>query len=311
MTAEQAYEAALRQRLADRAALLLRGRDDVLALLAQAQADIVAILAQQPSDYQRWQLGQVMAQIKTVLDAATANAGAKLDAAVRAAWQQGEDFIDKPLEAAGLGIEAQMPLLDASLLASLRNFGIERMKDISAEAAGQISRELSLVTLGGKTPFEAIQAITRVLQLPTVARAQTIVRTAISQTFALAQQQRGEQAAAVMANSAVHKGYALEKQWRRSGKIHSRWNHDAIDGQRVALNEAFKLPTLAGVIDMLHPHDPSAPAEEVINCGCVALPRVKGWAVATPGARPFSDLELARDARKAALDQAAQKAGLR
>ncbi len=42
----------------------------------------------------------------------------------------------------------------------------------------------------------------------------------------------------------------------------------------------------------MHPHDPKAPASETINCGCVALPYMDSWSVATPGRKPFSEEEL-------------------
>jgi len=104
----------------------------------------------------------------------------------------------------------------------------------------------------------------------------------------------------------------LGKQWRRSGKIHSRWTHDLMDGQVVDAGKPFLVPNAGGGIDkMMCPHDPKAPPEQVINCGCIAIPYLKGWAVATPGAKPFSELELRLDGRKAALDQAAKKAGRR
>ncbi|MFG5411483.1 hypothetical protein ABXN37_29335, partial [Piscinibacter sakaiensis] len=47
------------------------------------------------------------------------------------------------------------------------------------------------------------------------------------------------------------------------------------------------------------------------NCGCISLPRVRGWGVATPGAKPFSQLELDRNPAKAALDRAARAQGMR
>ena len=104
----------------------------------------------------------------------------------------------------------------------------------------------------------------------------------------------------------------LGKQWRRSGKIHSRWTHDLMDGQVVEADKPFLVPNPGGGIDkMMCPHDPKVPPEQVINCGCIAIPYLKGWAVATPGAKPFSELELKLDGRKAALDRAAKEAGRR
>jgi len=44
---------------------------------------------------------------------------------------------------------------------------------------------------------------------------------------------------------------------------------------------------------------------------CLSIPYLKSWKVVTPGAKPFTELELKLDARKAALDRAAKEAGRR
>jgi len=72
------------------------------------------------------------------------------------------------------------------------------------------------------------------------------------------------------------------------------------------------VPNPSGGFDMMKcPHDPKAPVEQIINCGCISLPWLKTWQVMTPGAKPFTERELQLDGRKAALDQAAKKAGRR
>lgn len=135
-------------------------------------------------------------------------------------------------------------------------------------------------------------------------RATTIIRTEAGQVFAVASQQRLAQAAEL--------DDRMEKQWRRSGKIHSRWNHDIVDGQRVAAGQPYRVPSAKGGIDLMqHPHDPKAPAAQNISCGCISLPRVKRWGVMTPGAKPFTKREIELDPRKAALDKLAKAAGQR
>lgn len=304
MTPEQkAFEAEVRQRLRERAALILATDQDVIRLLQAAKARITEQLAAQPSEFAQWQLPQLLAQIQALLDGATNTGAARVDAGVRSAWQQGEDFVDKPLAAGGFNIEAQLPLLDATVLANLRTFTVGRIKDIGTEAVRSISASLGLVTLGAKTPFEAIKDIQATLGQDATRRATTIVRTELGRAFAMASQQRMEQSAA--------KVPGIKKQWRRSGKIHSRWNHDVADGQIRDVGKPFELPSLHGPVAMMHPHDPAAPVEEVINCGCISLPFMAEWQVATPGAKPFSALELKLDYRKGSLDQAAKRAGLR
>ena len=304
MTSEaEAFNKAIRQRLRERAALVLSTDQDVTALLQAARARIIEQLANQPSEFAQWRLPQLLQQIEAVLDGATASAVARVDAGLRSAWQAGEDFIDKPLAAGGLNVEAALPLLDVTVLGQVRNFTTGRIKDIAVQAMRQIDRALGLVTLGAQSPFDAVKAVQTTLGDESTRRAATIVRTELGRVFALASQQRLEQA--------VTRVPGLQKQWRRSGKLHSRWNHDAIDGQVQDVDKLFVLPSHDGLLRMNCPHDPKAPIEEVINCGCIALPYRKEWAMATPGAKPFSAEEIRRDGRKARLDQMAQRAGLR
>lgn len=65
------------------------------------------------------------------------------------------------------------------------------------------------------------------------------------------------------------------------------------DGQRVAADESFSIITKDGeVIQMRYPRDPKAPAAETINCGCISIPKVRGWSATTPDKVPYSPLEL-------------------
>lgn len=304
MTPQQkAFEAALRERLAERGRALLSANQRVVAELVAVRAQILTLLASQPAEWQQWQLTQILDQVTTLLAGATGRAATVADGSLRELWLQGEDIVDKPLAAAGLNVEMQLPLLDTQVLTSLRRFTELRLKDVGTEAARKIGNQLSLVTVGASTPFAAMQAVQRLLGTESPQRAATIVRTEVGRAFALATNQRQEQAVALVPG--------LQKQWRRSGKIHSRWNHDAIDGQVVDVGKPFIVPTDSGPLKMMHPHDPTAPIEEIINCGCLSLPFMKSWQVMTPGAKPFSQLELQRDGRKAALDQAAKRQGLR
>lgn len=292
MTPEQkAFQAALKERLAERGRNLQATEQLVLSQFTALRGDVTQLLAALPSDFNQWRLPQILAQLDAVLQGATGRAAGAADAGIRTAWQQGEDFIDKPLAAAGINVEATLPLLDATVLAQLRSFVSLRLKDVGAEATTAISRQLSLVTIGGQSPFDAIKAVNVILDTESPRRATTIVRTEVSRAFAMASDQRLTQAAA--------KVPGLQKQWRRSGKLHSRANHDAADGQVVDAGKPFVLQTSNGPIELMYPHDPAAPPSETINCGCLALPFKASWKVSTPGAKPFTDLEKALDPRKA------------
>ena len=305
MTPQQkSFEAALKERLAERARTLLATDQQVMALLRAAQAQIAEQLASQPADWQQWQLTRLRDQVDTILTATGQQAGAAVDTGLRQIWQQGEDVVDKPLAAAGMGVEMRLGALDARVLAAMRTFAVERLNNVATEAMGKIGQQLGLVTIGSITPFQAIKDVQALLGSDSPRRAPTIVRTEVSRAVAVAAQERLVQAAPLVPG--------LGKQWRRSGKIHSRWTHDLMDGQVVDADKPFKVPNPGGGFDMMQcPHDPKAPAEQVISCGCISLPYMKSWQVMTPWAKPFSALELQLDGRKAALDQAAKRAGRR
>jgi len=57
----------------------------------------------------------------------------------------------------------------------------------------------------------------------------------------------------------------LVKQWRTRGDERVRHDHDAVDGQLRLLDESFTV----GGVSMATPHDPTAPAKQVVNCRCV------------------------------------------
>lgn len=301
---ERSFEAALKERLRERARSLLATDQAVVRQLVAARRQIAELLAGQPTDFKRWQLTRLLDQVDAVLRGATGNAATAANSGLRDLWQQGEDYVDKPLAAGGIALEQRLPLLAVDQLAAMRSFTVERLSNVGGEAKGKIGAHLGRVLLGAETPFEAIKAVQAVLGDEMPRRATTIVRTEASRAFAVASQERLAQAAAL--------DDRMEKQWRRSGKIHSRWNHDLVDGQRVSATESFRVPSLKGGIDMMrYPHDPKAPAEQCINCGCVSLPRVKGWGVITPGAKPFTKREIELDPRKAALDKMAKAQGQR
>lgn len=305
LTPEQrAFEAALAERLAERARLLLGTEQRTVALLRDALGDVQQLMAAQPADWKLWQLTRIRDQLQVVLGAVGTDAGTVTGTAQREAWQQGEDFVDKPLAAAGVAVEARLATLDAQVLSAMRSFTLDRMKDVGEQAVAQIMRELGLVTLGAKTPFEAMKAVEAALGGQAARRASTIVYTEVARTFAVATQERLAQAAEVVPG--------LGKQWRRSGKIHSRWNHDLMDGLVVQARAKFSVPNPNGGVDLMSgPHDPAAPPEQVIHCGCVVIPWKAEWAVQTPKAKPYTEQELALAPGKRQLDTQAKAAGLR
>lgn len=159
------------------------------------------------------------------------------------------------------------------------------LADIDAKIASKIESQICLVLNGAQAPGQAVSAITEMLGEKSRDRALTIVRTELACIHAVAAQQRMEQAAQHVPG--------LQKQWRRSGNLHSCDHHNAIDGQLQPVDKPFEVIGKDGKLTlMMHPHDPAAPACEVINCGCESRPWKADWKMQHPGKKPFSELEF-------------------
>jgi hypothetical protein len=252
-------------------------RDEIVRLLRQAASEIRTTLAGQPTDYQLWSLPRLAAEIRRTLDDFGDRAGAQISDAAGQAWSLGEDLATKPLEAAGINLGATA--IDTVQLQAMRSFMVDRIQDIGLDAANRIGAELGLVAIGAKAPSDAITGITGILGESSRSRATTIVRTELGRAFSAAAQ------AHMQADAEKLPG--LQKQWRRSGKIHSRLHHDLADGQIVDVDQPFVVRPLGkSPVELMFPRDPAAPASETINCGCVSIPFMSSWQVAHPGRKP-------------------------
>lgn len=234
-------------------------------ILQQAAARIVAIMANQPTDYQRWYLPQLMAEIERVLRENGADAGRLAADAQDATAAAGTGLIDGALAAAQ--IRVLVPRIASTQLLAMKSFLTEKIRGVTLAAANDINTRLGLVTLGTLSPFEAIKAVQSILGESTRQRATTIVHTELARGFSTASYERLAQAADLVPG--------LQKRWRKSGKLHPRVEHAAINNQVQDWNKPFVLH--GGRVTMMYPHDPAAPAAETINCGCIMLPVVPGF----------------------------------
>lgn len=294
----RAFEGARRAALRRRTAIQRDTASEIIRLLKLARDRIREILAGQPTDYQRWSLPPLQRAIEARLaefERAAANAAGQ---GAAAAAQAGIELVDAPLRAGGLSIVGVTGGIDARQLEAMRQFLTDRLKGLTARAIDRINSELGMVILGVQSPAEAIGKIARLLGDESRSRAITIVRTEIGRAFSAAAHARMQ--------AAAERVPGLQRMWRRSGKIHSRPEHDAIDGEVRGVDEPFRVVDRHGeVIELMYPRDPKAPPAQTINCGCEALPYMRSWGVAAAPA-PFTErelppAELARNPVKAAF----------
>lgn len=263
---------------------------EIVRLLKQAEAEIKATLAASSSEYEQFYLPQLQKQVKVTLSQVEAQSAQIMNEGANQSWQAGIDLVDKPLAAGGIEIAGLIPAISTDQLLAMRTFAVDRIKDVSVQLANKISNQLGLAMIGSQSVGDTVSNVQRLFKTQGRSRALTIVRTELGRAYAVATHQRMGEAQKVLPG--------LKKQWRRSGKVHSRTSHDAIDGQIREHDELFQL---ANGVEMRHPRDPAAPASETINCGCEELPFMAHWEVKSPDRKPFSDLEKQLNPRKRAL----------
>lgn len=270
------------QRLVDAQRGSIGQVSDILRL---AQKRLAEILAATPTEFQSWQMPQIKATVDAAL-AEVANTISRVGSdGASAAHGIGTALLDEPLRAGGIRIAAVLPDPDMRQLSAIRAFMTDRLSDVASEIARKVNSQIGLVMIGTQTPGDAVSQIVAMVEGGR-GRAITIVRTEMGRAFSVAQQERQAQASEFLPG--------LKKQWRRSGKIHSRIEHDLADGQIVAVDEPF----IINRVRLMFPRDPKGPPGETINCGCVSLPYMDSWEVKNPDRVPFSDAETYADPRK-------------
>lgn len=284
---KRAFEKAQRALLRAQVGLLNDASAEIRGYLAQALTTIRSQLAGQPSDYQQWQLPQIEAEIERTLNATRNVSQAAAQRRIIESWAAGINAIDQPLIASRLIVAGMLPQISYRQLDAIKSFMTDRLRDATADAVNKINADLGLVMIGAQSPSQAVTNITTLLEGTTRERAVTIVRTELGRAYSVAGQARMSAAAELI---------PMDKVWRRSGKPRQRVGHALADGQRVDANEKFKIADKDGVIvEMMYPRDPTAPAGETINCGCVAIAKPREWKSTTPDHVPFRADELANN----------------
>ncbi|MBW8034211.1 MAG: hypothetical protein FVQ79_00655 [Planctomycetes bacterium] len=225
-------------------------------------------LATAPTDWEQFFLPQMQQQISQALNEIGTTASGVLSGSANKAWAAGIDLIEQPLAAGGVRLAGLLPEINTGQLQAMRAFMTERIRDVTLTAANAINSELGLVAIGAQSQGNAITNITTLLREKSRRRAITIVRTELGRTYSVAADQRLQQASELLPQ--------LQKEWRRSGKLHERPHHRIINGQIRDVDKKF---TLGNGVELRFPRDPRASAAETINCGCESLPFMEEWDV--------------------------------
>ncbi|MEO5363440.1 MAG: hypothetical protein H7838_07430 [Magnetococcus sp. DMHC-8] len=294
MTVQEEAEQAIARAVHGATAIQADTAGEIDRLLRVTAVEIQTILGNQPTDWQQWYFPQLQQQVNNRLQEYAQEAGRVVVAGAEDSWNAGVRLVDAPLAVTGVEMAGVAPALDRRQLEAMRHFLTHKMTSVATGTANAVNQQLGLVMTGLHTPSQAATAIADIVKSGGRRRALTVVRTELGRAFSAAAQGRMEQAVAFGVKG-------LQKQWRRSGKIHSRRSHDLADGQVQPVDKPF----LVGGGPILYPRDPDAPPGQTINCGCVSLPFMDRWEMLHPGEKPFSAEETSGNYAKT------QTAGMR
>lgn len=231
-------------------------------MLQEAERRILSILDGQPTEFERWRLSAVLAEVRRVLDEIGRDAGAVTAITGTQLTTEGVLLVDTGLRVVRL---APPPMIDTPLLLAMREFMTSKIEGITLELVDAINTRLALVVTGALDRNTARREIAQRLGM-TMRRAQGVLYNETARIYANAARLRMEQV------EAAYPG-VMRKKWVRSkGRAEPRVNHRVIHGQVREIGKPFDLTTEKGTpLQMMSPHDPAAPIGETINCGCVMV----------------------------------------
>ncbi len=239
--------------------------DDVLDLLNDSRRRIIADLAE-ADGFQAWHLENLKKEVERNILQFTKKARGAMDDVIEDLWDKGMKIIALPLVEEG--ILASPIILSRSLLEQMAAYRNDRIINLGRSAMDKIHSEILMGVMGEKSVSDVIKNIGKNLKDKSVfsslaARAEAIAMTESGRIFNAASFESLKKSAELIPG--------LEKEWRHSGKRrYPRRPHRRIHGQHIPVNQAFRIVDLrhGGVVKMMHPHDPKAPAGQVIKCGC-------------------------------------------
>lgn len=254
-------------------------------LLEQVRTEIVAEIAQGGSEFNlsvlrqleraiEFQTRQFEREMKLLVSGAMAKAG-----------DLGTQLVIEPLIEIGarpvIGISPQLAVVAAE-------YSLAYVSNLSNAAKDSIVAILRRATLGGLTPYQAIEKVGKSLDSPGAfksiwSRAEMIVRTETLRMSSIATQARMQENRDEIAKT----GYVLKKEWVSAAhtlpvaaqtKLRVRVSHALVDGQIREVDENFDVPIgLAGLVggnteQLMFPRDPKGSVGNTANCRCVSAP---------------------------------------
>lgn len=244
----------------------------ILVMLRDLRAQIAAEVTS-VTDWDTFRRGQQNFNIQRLIDEFQARLRSELDAGVQQAYTNGGESVFDPFRAAGISQAYFTP--STAQLNTLLDYSARLVQKISDDVRGQIDTQVRLAALGGKTPFRAMQDVTKALGIEAktgvwktrpdpvqgvAARSETIVRTELQRAFNLSTFSQQIEAGELIPG--------LTKSWMATADGRTRRSH-LVAHMRYKNNPIpVKEPFIVGNAKLMYPGDPKGPAKETIGCRC-------------------------------------------
>lgn len=227
-----------------------------LKILEDARKNIAASVAQ--TEWQVYAIPQHKEAVERAIEGFRQRYLAGQKEALSNSWNAGIDMVDSPLQYVGIRIAA--PEISMTALEIAQGYSADLIKGLSADVLKKVNGEITLGIMGGKQPYDVMQAVGRNLTDKGIFksighRAETITRTEMARVNSSSREARIQ---GTVGNTEPEMKW--EKKWISSSKARPRAHHAGLDGVRIGIDEDF-----LGYIP--YPHAPGLSAEEVVNCG--------------------------------------------
>ncbi|WP_298434545.1 hypothetical protein [Geobacter sp.] len=285
--------ATLQQLLTSKIKGELLGAERIMKIMAELKRQVLVELATAPGgSFGTARLQQTLAAIDAHLATWETRTRSEAAGLLESSWEAGKELLPAMAEAAGMQVGRFW--ISTAQLDALKDFALGRFAHVRTDASARIRAEVTLGILGQKTPQEVTAAVAGELGSPSIfksieARAETITKTEMGRAYSMATQKSLEASTDVLPE--------LQKMWLHAGHPkRARIYHLNIHGLTVPIAERF----LVGNIGMMYPRDPTAPASEVINCGCTHVPYMAEWGSKKEFLTSWDKAQKAANSRKGA-----------
>jgi len=256
--------------------------EGMMRLLRDLRGSLLGVLGQADiSDWNRWYRTQLLARADELMIELQTGSAQQVSAGVARAAELGATTVDAPL--AAIGVDLNMPLVNAGQLAVAQRFAADRVAGFTADVRSRVLAEFAQLNAAiqqgvaaGESLFTVQQKVRALLETPTVADiraerlggklsaardAETIARTEMHRIYSTAAGERIEATQEIVPGMGKEWLHGPVTKWARPA-------HVALDGSIILADALF---IVNGHLARW-PHDDSLPAGEVIRCQCTVAP---------------------------------------